>query len=126
VRLAAQRHLHPVRERGRLRQTLEPRRDPAAVLLGEFLCFPHAAARRHGENHLARGRVDTQRVAAGLAMAAQPHEIDRLVENDLYDRGLARTAIKQRTQRHRRKSTLEQPRAEYCHSDDPARHDGKK
>ena len=125
MRLAAQRHLHPMRERRGLRQALEPRRDPAAMLLREFLCFPHAAAGRHGENDLARRRVDAQRVAACLAMTAQAHQIDRFVKNDLHGRGLARTAIQQRTKRHRRKSTLEQPRAEYCHSDDPAQHDPK-
>src|SRR3982074_1510649 len=126
VRLTAQRHLHPMRERRGLRQALEPRRDPAAVLLCELFCFPHAAAWRHRKNHLARRRIDAQRVAACLAMTSQAHQIDRFVKDDLHDRGLARTAIQQRAKRHRRKSTLEQPRAEYCHSDHPAKHDSKK
>src|SRR5262249_39326414 len=67
----AQRYLDPMRERRRLRQALEPRRDPAAVLLRELFRLLEAAARRHGENHLARGGVDAQRIASGLAMTAQ-------------------------------------------------------
>src|SRR5262249_53019169 len=108
VRIAAQRHVHPMRERRCFRQPLEPRRDPAAVLLRELFGFLNAAARRHGENHLARGGVDPQRVASRLAMTAQPHEMDRLVEYDLNDRGLARTAIEQRAKRHG--LHLQQPR----------------
>src|SRR5262249_58889803 len=103
------------------RQALGPRRDPAAVLLGELLRLLEAAARRHGENHLARGGVDAQRIASGLAMAAQAHEVNRFVEDDLNDRGLARTAIEQRAKRHG--STLEQPRRKYCHMSKRAEHD---
>src|SRR5262249_35175582 len=96
---------------------------PTAVLLRELLRLLHAAARRHGENHLARGGVDAQGVASRLAMPAQAHEIDGPVENHLHDRGLARTTIEQRTKRHRRKSTLEQPRAKYCHTNRRAQHE---
>src|SRR5262249_11828626 len=70
------------------------------VLLRKLLRLLEAAARRHGENHLARGGVDAQRIASGLAMTAQAHEINRFVEDDLNDRGLARTAIEQRAKRH--------------------------
>ena len=125
MRHAAQRHFDPVRKGRRLRQPLEPRRDPTAVLLREFLRLLHAAARRHGENHLARRRIDAQRVAPRLAMAAQTHEIDSPVENDLDNRGLARSTIKQCAKRHGRKSTLQQPPAKYCHSGKTARHDGQ-
>ena len=125
MRRAAQRHLHPVRERRRLRQPLEPRRDPAAVLLRELFRLLHAAARRHGENHLARGGIDAQGVASRLAMPPQAHEIDGSVENDLHDRGLARTAIEQCAKRHGRKSTLEQPRAKYCHNGKTTQHEGQ-
>ncbi len=96
----AQRHLGPMREWRRFRQPLEPRRDPAAVLLGEFLRFLQAAARRHGENHFARGCVDAQGVAPRLSVPSQSYEIDGLVENDLDGRWLTRTPIQQRTQRH--------------------------
>src|SRR5436853_3689518 len=58
-------------------------------------------------------------------MAAQAHEIDGPVENDLEDRGLARSTIKQCAKRHGRKSTLQQARAKYCHSRKTARHDGE-
>ena len=109
MRLTAQRHVHAMRERRHLRQPLEPCGNPAAVLLRELFCFLDAAARGHGEDHFARGGVDAQRVAARLAMTAQAHEVDRLVENDLDDRGLAWTAIEQRAKRHG--STLQQPRA---------------
>src|SRR6516225_2067255 len=123
MRLAAQRHLDAVRERCRCRQALEPRGDPAAVLLRELFRLLEAAARRHGENHLAGGGVDAQRIASRLAMPAQAHEINRFVENDLNNRGLARTAIEQRAQRHG--STLEQPRRKYCHMSKRAQHDGQ-
>ena len=90
----------------RFRQPLEPRGDPAAVLLRELFCLLHAAARRHGEHHLARRGVDAQRITPCLTMAAHADEIDRLVENDLDDRRLTWTAIEQRTKRHGRNSTL--------------------
>src|SRR5262249_60892311 len=100
VGFTAQRYLDPMLERRRLRQALEPRRDPAPVLLRELFRLLEAAARRHGENHLARGGVDAQRIASGLAMTAQAYEVNRFVEDDLNDRGLARTTIEQRAQRH--------------------------
>src|SRR5262245_66013623 len=89
----AQRYLNPGRERRRLRQALEPRRDPAAVLLRELLRLLEAAARRHGENHLARGGVDEQRIASGLAMTAQAHEMNRFGVEELNEQGLGRTAV---------------------------------
>src|SRR5262249_21312325 len=123
VGVTPQRYLNSVGKGRRRRQALEPRRDPAAVLLRELFRLLEAAARRHGENHLAGGGVDAQRVASRLAMTPQAHEINRFVENDLNDRGLARTAIEQRAQRHG--STLEQPRRKYCHMSKRARHDGR-
>src|SRR5437870_2572049 len=72
------------------------------------------------------GRVAAARclkIALRLAMTAQAHEINSFVENDLNDRGLARTAIEQRAQRHG--STLEQPRRKYCHMSKRAQHDGQ-
>src|SRR5262245_11725205 len=111
MKFTAQGHFDAMRERRRRRQALESRRDPAAVLLRELFRLLEAAARRHGENHVAGGGVDAQRIASRLTMTAQAHEINRFVENDLNDRGLARTAIEQRAQRHR--STLKHPRAKY-------------
>src|SRR5262249_17795599 len=98
--LTAQRHIHPLREGRRLRQPLPPASNPPAVLLRELLCLLETASRRHGENHLAQGGIDTQRVAPRLAMTTQTHGIDRLVEYDLDDRGLARTPIEQGAKRH--------------------------
>jgi hypothetical protein len=112
-----------VRERRGFRQPLEAGGDPAAVLLREVLGFLDAAARRHGENHLARGGVDAQRVAARLPVPPDAHQIDRPVEHDLNRRRLARTAIEQRAKRHG--STLRQPRAKYCHSRKKPQHDGR-
>src|SRR5262249_56245655 len=98
-------------------------RECGGVVWGDVLLLLEAAVRRHGENHLARGGVDAQRIASGLTMTAQAYEINRFVEDDLNDRGLARTAIEQRAQRHG--STLEQPRRKYCHIGKRAQHDGQ-
>jgi hypothetical protein len=113
---ATQRQLGGMRERHRLGHSLEARGNPGTVLLGEFLRLPHAAARGHGEHHLARGGVDAQGVAARLAMASHADEIDRPLEHDLHDRRLARTPIQQRTQRHGRDPTVWKPGAKYCHN----------
>ena len=61
---AAQRQHRAVGEGRRLRQTAQPRRDPAAVLLRERLGLADAAARRHGEDHFAGRGMNAQRVAA--------------------------------------------------------------
>jgi hypothetical protein len=84
----------------RLRQPFQACGNPAAVLLRKVLGFFHAAARRHGEDDLTRGGIDTQRVAPCLSMASDPDEIDRAVESDGDNRRLARTPIKQGTPRH--------------------------
>ena len=114
VRDAAQRHDRAVRERRRLRQAMQPRRDPAAVLLRECLRLLQAAARRHGEHDLARRGLDAQRVAARLPVPAQPDEIDRLVEDDLDRLRFGRTAIEQRAQRHDGTPHPKCP-TKYCH-----------
>ena len=100
VRFAAQRHHGAIGEGHGFRQPAEPRRDPTAVLLGEFARVLERAARRDGEDHLPGRRLDAQGVAPRLAVPAQLHEIDRSVENDLDRPRLSRAAIEQRTQRH--------------------------
>ena len=97
---AAQRQHRAVGERSRLRQTAQPRRDPAAVLLRELLGLADAAAGRHGEDDLAGRSMNAERVAARLTMAADAHRIDRLIEDDLDRLRFARTAIEQGAQRH--------------------------
>ena len=92
---AAQRNHRAVREWRRLRQPAEPRRDPAAVLLGEFARLLQAAARRHGEHDFAGGGMDAQRVAARLPVAAHAHQIDLAIEGDADRRRLARPAVEQ-------------------------------
>ena len=69
MRHAAQRQLEPVGERDRLRQALQPRRDPAAVALREGACLAHDAAQRHGEHDRAGRRLHAQRIAPRLARA---------------------------------------------------------
>ena len=98
---AAQRHHGAVGERRRLRQPPQPRRDPAAVLLRERLGLAHAAARRHGEDHLARGGMDAQGIAARAAVPAHAHQVDVPVEHDLDRLRLALTPVEQRAQRLR-------------------------
>ncbi len=91
----AQRQHGAVDEGHRLRQALEPRRDPGAVLLGEFAGLLQAAARRQGQHHFAGGGMDAQRVTARLAIAAQLHEVNLAAELDRDDRRFADPARKQ-------------------------------
>src|SRR5262245_15789636 len=76
VRHATQGHLDAMRERRRLGQSLEPRRNPTAVRAREIARFLQAATRRDSEHHIARRGVDAQRIAASLPVPAQLHEID--------------------------------------------------
>src|SRR5262249_33997480 len=99
---AAQRHTRAVGERHRLRQTVEPRCDPAAVFLGKLPGLAETAARRHGEDHFAGGGMNAQRVAPRLAMPPHPHWKCRAVEHDLKGLRFTRTAVEQGAQRHRR------------------------
>ena len=80
---AAQRDHGAMRERRRYGQPAEPRRDPAAMFLGEFARLLQAAARRHGEHDFARDGMDAQRVAPRLPMAAHAHQIDFAIEDDV-------------------------------------------
>src|SRR5262249_4509373 len=70
MRDAAQRHVGAVSKWRSLRQPLEPRCNPAAMLLRKRLGFFQTAARRHGQDDLAGGRLDAQRVAPRLSMPA--------------------------------------------------------
>jgi len=66
----------------RLRQALQPRRDPGAVLLREFGGLLDAAARRHRNHDFAGGGMNAQRVAARARVTAQTHLIDLAPEHD--------------------------------------------
>src|SRR5437764_5970130 len=55
VRHTAQRDLETMGERRRFRQSLEPRCDPCAVLLGEVARLLETPARRNRQHHLTRG-----------------------------------------------------------------------
>ena len=90
---AAQRNHGAVGEGRRRRQPVEPRRDPAAMLLGEFARLPQAAARRHGEHDFTRDGMDAQRVAPRLPVAAHTHQIDLTVEHDADRWRFARPAV---------------------------------
>src|SRR5215472_14030771 len=89
-----QRHVRSMLKGSGLRQALEPRRNPAAMVLRELFCLAQAPARRHCEHNFARGCVDAERVASRLPVATHANEIDRFVENHLNDRGFAWPSVK--------------------------------
>src|SRR5262249_41597665 len=95
MRHAAERHDGPISERRRLGETLQSRRDPAAVLLREVTRFPQAAAWRNRKYNLTRGRVDAQGIAPRPAVAADAYAIGRTVEDDLDHVRHGRPAIEQ-------------------------------
>ena len=97
VRLAAQGNGCSMCEGRRFRQPVQPRRDPAAMLLRKLLGFPQISARRHGQHDFPRRGLNAERVTARLAVPAHADEIDRLVKNDLERLRLGRAAIKKGT-----------------------------
>src|SRR5262249_36788327 len=97
---AAQRQLRAMREGRGFRKPLETRRDPAAVLLGEVARLFQAAARRHGQDHLARRRLNAERIAARLSVPAHANEIDRLIEDDVDRLRFGRPTVEQGAERH--------------------------
>src|SRR5690348_13023983 len=100
VRLAAQRNNGAVPKWRRRGQPLEPGGDPGAVLLREGAGVLDTAARRHGEHDFAGRRLHAQRITARLAVALQPHLIDRAVESNLEGARPPRALIKQGAKRH--------------------------
>src|ERR1041385_6814223 len=80
---AAQRQDNAVRKGRRLRQPVKPRRDPAAMLLGELPRLLETAARRNRQQHLARRGLDAQRVAPRLPMAPYAHQINFALKDDI-------------------------------------------
>src|SRR5271154_1044037 len=97
---AAHRHDEARYEGGGLRQPSKPRRDPAAVLVGEFARLLERAARRDRQDDFARRRLDAQRVAARPAKPAEQYEIDGVIEGDFDGKRLGSATIKERMQRH--------------------------
>ena len=91
---AAQRNDRAVVERGRLRQPSEARRDPAAVALRKVLGLRERSPWRHGQDRFAIARMDSQRIAASAAMAAQAHRIDLRTMLDEKPGGFSGTSIK--------------------------------
>ena len=102
MRHIAQRQLDSLRERHRLRQALQPRRDPAAVAFREGLGLAQRSAQRHGEHDRAGCRLHAQRIAPRPTVPAQLDRIDRAVECDLDRLRLDGAAEQKRAQRHRR------------------------
>ena len=90
----AQRHNRAIGKGHRLRQSLQPRRDPGGMLMGEFARLFQAAARRQCQHHFAAGGMNAQRIAARLRVAAKLDEINLAAELDGEDRGLAGAAGK--------------------------------
>ena len=82
---------------------------------GEFARLLQAAARRHGEHDFTRHRMDAQRIAPRLPMPAHAHQIDFALESNADRRRLARPAIKQRAQRHRKGPPNRKTSRKYCH-----------
>src|SRR5262249_4263485 len=60
MRNATQRQFYAVCERCRFRQPLQPRGNPAAMLLSKLLGLTHAPAGRHGEDNLPQSGIDAQ------------------------------------------------------------------
>ena len=71
-----------VREPHRFRQPPKPRRDPAAVLLGKFAASFSVPRGGIVSTTSRVAAVDAQRIAARLPVPADPHEIDRPIEDD--------------------------------------------
>ncbi len=73
VRNAAHGKRLSIRERHAPRKLRQLRRDPCGVLFGETVCLADAAARRHGEHHVALRITHAQRIAP---RAGVPHDRD--------------------------------------------------
>ena len=76
--------------------------------LGECLCFAHAAARRHGEDHLARRRMNAQRVTARAPMPAELDGEELRAVPDHESRGFGGPPVEERAGSHVWKSGEEQ------------------
>jgi hypothetical protein len=96
-----QRYFNAVLERRRSRQPVKPGRDPGAVLLGKLAGLAEAAAWRHGKDCLARDGDNSQRIAAGLTVTPQAHQMNGAVALDFNGLRFGRTAVKQCARRHR-------------------------
>src|SRR5581483_10073101 len=74
-------------ERRSLRQAPETRRNPAAMELCELARLRDRAARRHGEDGFAVGRMDAERISARAPVPAQPDRKDLRAMLDQKSRG---------------------------------------
>ena len=95
-----QRHHRAMCKRSGFRKTTQPSRNPRAVFPGKFPCLFQTAAWRHGQHDFAADRVDTQRIAPRLGMAAYAHRIDLALEINRNGRRLAGAAKEQSAQRY--------------------------
>src|SRR4051794_13103157 len=70
----------PMRKRSGFGKPGKTCRDPPTVFLCEFTCGLETAARRHGQDHVPRGSINPQCVAASRWVTAQAHPVGRGVE----------------------------------------------
>ena len=75
VQVPAQRQHRPMHEGLGPRQAAQARGDPGAVLLRKIPRVLHAATRRHCQHDFSAHGMDTQRVAARLAMPAHTNRM---------------------------------------------------
>ena len=100
MRHAAQGHQRAGLKRCRLRQPAETRGDPAAVKLREILGLRERAARRHGQDRFAVGRMNAQRIAPRAAVPPQPDREELRAVLDQKFRGFGRPPIEERASCH--------------------------
>src|SRR5271167_3326491 len=100
VRDAAQWNHGTGKKRRSLGQPAEACGDPAAVTLCEILGIGDRAAWRHGQDRFAIARMNTQGVATGAPMAAQPNRVDLRAVLDEKARRFVRPPIKEGASGH--------------------------
>ena len=108
VRHAAQRHDRAGLEGRGLGQAAETGGNPPAMELGELACILQRAARRHGEDRLAVGRMDAERVPSRAPVPSEPDRKHLRAVPDQESRGFGWAPIEERTSGHVSQSGEEQ------------------
>src|SRR6185312_6638104 len=108
VRNAAQGDQCANLERRRLRQPAEARGDPAAMKLREFARFGDQAARRHGQDGFAVGRMDAERISARASVPPHANRKDLRAVLDQNSRWFGGPPIEERASGHVVKSGEEE------------------
>src|SRR4249920_3110099 len=95
MRVSAQWQHCPMHKGCGTRQSAQARGNPRTVLFRKILRVPHAAARRNRQHDFTAYGVDTQRIAARLAMPAHANRMKLAVNVDGNRRRLAAAAVEQ-------------------------------